>query len=114
MRKTVGTIQILSHHQNGMRSVSCHFAQISCHAAMAALVSPDGRDFLAPWAVGTSFRNVRQKPNLPTWKGNPSPQCHALRYAYTRGQSPLMLKVPFGPGFYKKENKPQMFFLQLK
>ena len=36
---------------------------------------PDDRCFLAAWAVGTSFRNVRQKPNLPTSKSNPSPRC---------------------------------------
>ena len=27
-----------------------------------------------------SSRNVIQKPNLPTWKGNPSPQCSARAY----------------------------------
>ena len=31
--------------------------------------------FLAARGVTTSFRNIRQKPNLPTWKDNPSPQC---------------------------------------
>ena len=42
--------------------------------------TPDGRCFLAAWAVSTSFRNVRQKPNLPTWKGNHSPQCSTRIY----------------------------------
>ena len=28
----------------------------------------------------TSFRNVGQKPNLPTWKGKPSPRCSARAY----------------------------------
>ena len=44
------------------------------------LAGSDVRCFLAAWAVSTSFKNVRQKPNLPTWKGNPSPRCSALAY----------------------------------
>ena len=42
--------------------------------------SPVGRRFLAAWVVSTSFRNIRQKPNLPTWTGNPSPRCSARAY----------------------------------
>ena len=41
---------------------------------------PDGRCFLAAWVVSMSFRNVGQKLNLPTWKGNSSPRCSARAY----------------------------------
>ena len=43
-------------------------------------IGPEGRCFLAAWAISISFRNVRQKPNLPTWKGNPSPLCSSRAY----------------------------------
>ena len=34
---------------------------------------PVGRRFLAVWVVSKSFRNVREKPNPPTWKNYPHP-----------------------------------------
>ena len=44
------------------------------------VIGPDGRCFIASWAVSTSFGNVRQKTNLPTWKSNPSSRCSARAY----------------------------------
>ena len=62
-------------------------------SSVSDVTGPDGSCFLAAWAISMSFRNVRQKPNLPIWKGNPSPRCSARAYysanAFSQGRAML-------------------------
>ena len=59
--------------------LNCRIGLIEQSSA-SDVTGPDGSCFLAAWAVSMSFRNVRQKPNLPIWKGNSSPRCSARAY----------------------------------
>ena len=76
-------------YSNILPECCCLLLLIDCHLIVLLLpttmtsnqrAGSDGRCFLAAWVVSTYFRNVRQKPNLPTSKGNPSPRCSARAY----------------------------------
>ena len=71
--KNLGCARADAHSLTHGRHSLCQKNDSARHCGSSMSSGLDGRCFLTAWVISTSFRNVRQKPNLPTWKGNSSP-----------------------------------------
>ena len=68
--------------------------------------------FFATWAVNMSFINIRQKPNLPTWKGSPSARCSAR--AYYSANAFFRTPVPLSGNTVNKFQRPTVLQLNIE
>ena len=87
------------------------FAEITQQFHLAS--GQSGRCFLKTWGVGTFFRNVREKPNLPTRKGKPHPDVqlkHTTRQTLFSGRG----NVPLSGHTANKFRRPAVLQLNIE